>query len=798
MPISMERLKSTIRPDRTIILLGAGASIPSGAPSGTALAQRLWKNITGTEPQSDDLVEAASILERRYGRKAIVDEICNALEPLQPTGGLLALPQFGWNSIFSTNFDLLMERAYKHAGQLLTPIRSNYDISSNENATNTRLYKIHGCITQDQSMGHKASMILTEHDYEEHERYRQTMFPMLQTMMLTNNVIIIGQSLRDRHLHDLVKSVLLSQQDCVNTSVYVLVYDPDDLRAPLLEDRGAKIIFGGIDEFIHSIASDFVAAPTSGISPGSAIHLPPSIVSTVHDVSTQAGAPPDALRMFNGGPATFSDIRAGATFERSRLAESIQKIVSSPTPLVAVIGAAGVGKTTFARQIALGALLERMIVWEHRPDFPFQSSPWVAIEAELRASGKRAVLLLDECTHYLRQANILVEALGALDAPALKIILTANAAQWNPRLKSPIIFKKGLTIELSRLDSAEINSLINLYQHNREVGALVQQEFRVLHRAGQVSRLREKCGADMFVCLKNIFARDSLDTILLTEFAELDENYQEYYRYVSGLEAVGMRVHRQLLMRMLNISAQQVSTALGGLSGIVDEYDIDGKMGIYGWSTRHIVIARKITDYKFSNHDDLEKLFDAIIDNINPAIRIELQSVRDLCDTEFGIGRLAESKTRQRLYKRLVEVATGERIPWHRLVRELLEHESLEDAEHGIRSAVDAVGSDGPLDRYKVRLLTERADRTKGIGDEDRVALTRVAYETAMANIRRYPNDKFSYRALCDVAVKLVQRHQNPAVLDESIQKLREAADKILDPDMDRKLRYYEDLRARM
>lgn len=798
MPISLDTLKQSINSRQSVLLLGAGAAMPSGAPSGAALAEKLWQDVAKSSAQSDDLIDTASILERRFGRRAVMEIVRNTLQPLQPTGGLLAIPHHGWNAVFSTNFDKLVERAYKRAGVPLIPVRSNFDLTNRENREGVTLYKIHGCITQDRAFGDKASMILTEQDYEDYQRYRQTMFSTLQTMMLTNDVIVLGQSLRDRHLQDLVKKVLSYRQEGVQSEIYVVVYDRDDLRAPLLEDRGAKVVFAGIDEFAHAMAHGITQESVPTLTEGGAPNLAASLVSTVYDVQARKADSPNVKRMFSGGPASYADIRSGATFERSRHRDAVDRLAEGTAPLVAIIGSAGVGKTTFARQIASNLSADGIPVWEHRNDFPFQSKPWIALERELSSSGQSGILLLDECTRYLRQANILFDALGSLEKPALRVIATANAAQWAPRLKSPIVYKKGVVIELSRLDSAEVNSLINLYQYNKDVSELVQKGFRELPRSTQVSRLREKCGADMFVCLRNIFANENLDTILLTEFEELDDSYQEYYRYVAALEAVGTRVHRQLLMRMLSISADTVSYVLNGLSGIIDEYDIKPKLGIYGWSTRHIVIARRITEYKFSNYDELEKLFDAIIDNINPAVPMELQSVRDVCDNEFGIGRLAETKTRQRLYKRLIEAAEGERIPWHRLVRELLEHESLEDAEYGLRNAIEAVGSDGPLDRYKVRLLLARADRTPGIANGDRLALVRKAFETAEENIRRHPADKFSYKALCDVAIELIRRGESPYILDGPLNKMRDAADKILDPTMDRDLRYYEDIRAKM
>lgn len=209
-------------------------------------------------------------------------------------------------------------------------------------------------------------------------------------------------------------------------------------------------------------------------------------------------------------------------------------------------------------------------------------------------------------------------------------------------------------------------------------------------------------------------------------------------------------------------------------------------------------VARIITDYKFASLDELDELFTRIVDNINPAVRTELQSIRDLCDTEFGIGRLAEPAVRKKLYRRLIEIAPAERIPWHRLIRELLLEANFEEASYVIRDATAAVGADGPIDRYKVRLLVARSEATPGLATSDRVALLRQAYELAANNTDRHKADKHAYRVLCEVAMKLASKTDSPYILDEAIAKMRDAADSILDPDLDRELRHFEGVRARL
>lgn len=794
MPISLDELATEVRPEKTVLLLGAGASIPSGAPDAADLARKLWRGVTGTNPISDDLAEVAFLIERKYSRRALIEELQSILRPLIPTGGLLALPQYEWPKIYTTNFDQLIESAYRKNGKNIVVIRSNFDFSATEATPGVRLNKIHGCITQDSALGHRSNVIITERDYEEYAKYRQLLFSSLQLDMFSKDVLVIGHSLGDRHLRDLaLQAAKLKDQEGAPGRIFALVYQADDVRAPLLEDKGIRVAFGGIDQFVHALAnrSAVIRERASG-APGAEVgELSAALLPTTVEIAHAVTMPADIKRMFNGGSATYADVRQGATFERSVVSQCVDSALDADSVALVVTGAAGVGKTTLARQIALRLFDENVAVWEHRSDFPLSSADWLAVEGRLRAKGARGVLFVDECTHSLRQVNLLINALSEQAKPALKLILTANSAQWAGRLKSSKIFQKGKMFELSVLDDFEINALVNLVAQNAQIASLVEAQFRNLTREQQRSQLKRRCSADMFVCLKNIFNFENLDTILLREFNELDEAPQEHYRYIAALEAIGTRVHRQLIMRMLSIPADAVSKILEGLTGIVDEYDIDVDEGIFGWSTRHLVIARIISEYKFSKYEDLVDLFETVVEHLNPSVRVELRSVRDLCDSEFGIGRLNRAD-RVRLYEKLVQIAPGERIPWHRLIREELEEGSIEEAAHLIRRAEEAAGVDSPIDRYKVRLLIARAEKTEGISPGDRVAILRKAYDQALSNIDHHRLDKYSYTTLCDVAVKLAEHGESVYILDESIKKLRKAEEDLLDPDLARNLRYFE------
>jgi len=798
MPITLHDLTGSIDPKRTALLLGAGASVPSGAPTGAALAHLLWTQVAKSGPVSDDLMETTSILCRRYNRSVVVDEIVKPLKRLRPTAGLLALPNMEWNGIFTTNFDQLVETAFRQHRVPLAVFRTNYDFSRKEDAVGKKLFKLHGCISQDRSKGDKASMILTEDDYDEFKSFRAAIFAELQRSLMQGDVLVVGQSLRDQHLQTLVREVLKTKNEGAPGNVYVLAYEPDDIRAPLLEDRGARIAFGGIDELMHAFAQASVEPQQTLVAEDNTTLLQFSLLSTVKDIAVEVSSGSNVIRMFNGGPATYADIASSVIFERDQQTQIADQLHSHEIRAATIIGSAGVGKTTMARAIAFDLHRRGLGAWEHKNEFNFQHKAWIETEVQLRAAGRRAILVLDECTHFMKGVNTLLDHLGSIDRPAIQLLITANASQWTPRLKSPNFFVKAKLLTISALSDVEIRSLLNLVEQNRVISNLVQAEFKREGRNRQFERLRQKCSADMFVCLKNIFANENLDTILLQEYDELSPGLQEYYRFVSALEAVGTRVHRQLILRMLNVSASEVGAVLSGLAGIVDEYDINPSRGIFGWSTRHVVIARKITEYKFSHIDELTKLFEQIIDNANPVESIELQSLRALCDVDYGIGRIGDAPTRERLYRRLVKLVPGERIPWHRLIREKLQGKEINDTEYLIRDAAEAVGTDSPIDRYKVRLLILRSQVTPGISEADRLALLRKAYELAMKNTHKHRLDKYSFRELCNVGVELAKRGESWSYLDEAIVRMREATGDIMDPELDRLLQSYEGVRARL
>lgn len=495
--------------------------------------------------------------------------------------------------------------------------------------------------------------------------------------------------------------------------------------------------------------------------------------------------------MFNGWPASYADISAGLTFQRT-VSETIEHQLRSSDSICAILlGASGVGKTTAARQAIYRLLRQGFYCWAHKGDHTLLADKWLSVAKYLKRKKQHGTIFIDDAHNHLHQLNELVDLLVSDENGNLKIIAASTRNHWNPRVKTPNIFKFGAVHNLVKLQPEEITRLLQLIDNNAEIRPLAEENFSGFSRHER-RRLVDRCESDMFVCLKNIFASEKFDDIILRKYASLQEPYQNIYRLVAAMESAGIRVHRQLVIRVLGIPALEIPAVLSHLTDIVHEYTISEREGIYGWKGRHSVIVDIIARYKFAEVEKLIDLFSKVIDCILPTYEIEIRTIRELCNIESGLSKIPDKSVQNTLLRKMMSVAPGERIPRHRLIRNLIEMGEFEKAETEIRLFDKDFGGDGPVFRYKVNLLVARAIRTSGIMEEDRLAILEKAREMAIVGISRYPNNKNMLAAYCDVGIELYRRTGDLTVFDQAISEMKDAEVRIGDPDISKLISRYE------
>jgi hypothetical protein len=519
------------------------------------------------------------------------------------------------------------------------------------------------------------------------------------------------------------------------------------------------------------------------------VSLRPSTIDIRH--ATEAFAP-SISSMYNGRPASYADIHGGLTFDRS-VANNIYRMFTQTDVICGgIIGASGVGKSTTARQVAIKLLPEGWHCWEHKVDLTLHAADWVQVAAQLKSENQYAILIIDEAHLHLQALNELLDRLVAEQIANLKILYISTNNHWRPRIKSPAINKNGRESTLSQLNSLEIDRLITLVESSDAIRPLVENSFSGFSRQQKRSRLIDRCGRDMFVCLRNIFASENFDNIIMKEFNEIESNLQEVYKIVSAMESSGVRVHRQFLIRTLNMPADSIQSILVNLSDVVSEYDIDTKVGIYGWRVRHPVIAEIITRFKYNDAKEFIRLFDMVIDNISPTYEIERRTINEMCNFETGIQRIPSRSEQNRLLRRLISIAPGERVPRHRLIRNLIEDEQFDLAETEIRVFEQELGRDGPVARYQASLLLGRAIYTKGLVDSDRLVILNRAHLSAKTSQERFTTNRSLFSVSCEIGLQIFKLSGDATAFNEAMLALKRAEIRLSDPEITKLVRGFE------
>src|SRR5665647_588345 len=115
MPTPLSQLADEVVPARTVLFFGSGSSLPSGAPSVAQLEQAISAAFN-LNAQGFSLAELGSLADGKAGRKPLIAELRKRFVDIKPTGGLLNLPLYEWKSLFTTNYDELVEQSYARKG----------------------------------------------------------------------------------------------------------------------------------------------------------------------------------------------------------------------------------------------------------------------------------------------------------------------------------------------------------------------------------------------------------------------------------------------------------------------------------------------------------------------------------------------------------------------------------------------------------------------------------------------------------------------------------------------------------
>ena len=428
MPISVADLIRGLDPERTVLLFGAGSSAPSNAPSVQDLKNH-FESMFGISGKEYSLAEQTAIIENKTGnRAALVGALRDRFKGLIPTGALLNLPLYDWKSLFTTNYDRLIEDSYYRRSRPLASYSSNFDFGPKADARAVQLFKLHGTIEKDISDGDHSRIILTQNDYDATTDYREELFDRLKADLAGSHLIVIGHSLADQDIKGIVdRALTLKAKSGSGGQITLFMYSKDDDRALVYQSRGFQICFGGLDDFFAALTDRVVPSAGAAIPTGDPLDQFPALRPVTTDVAhQQSTARANVSAMFNGWPASYADIGAGLTFARD-VADQIKAQLTAGDKFISILlGPSGVGKTTAIRQAITELGKINFLCWEHKPDQALLVEVWRGLAIFLKTNNLTGCLFVDDAHIDLAEINDLVDFLVADKNNSLRLVLVSR------------------------------------------------------------------------------------------------------------------------------------------------------------------------------------------------------------------------------------------------------------------------------------------------------------------------------------------------------------------------------------
>jgi hypothetical protein len=135
----------------------------------------------------------------------------------------------------------------------------------------------------------------------------------------------------------------------------------------------------------------------------------------------------------------------------------------------------------------------------------------------------------------------------------------------------------------------------------------------------------------------------------------------------------------------------------------------------------------------------------------------------------------------------MISTAPGERVPRHRLIRNLIAGAEYDKAETEMRVFEADFGLDGPVYWYKVDLMVARATRSPGLMREDRLTILEEGRELALGGMNRFALNKSLLAAYAELGLEYYRITRKYEVFDDAMERLHEAEEKLADSDVTRR-----------
>lgn len=631
-----------------MLFLGAGIGghykRPDGspAPDGKEFVKQIIDEFKLGIPPDTDLPRVAQLAEIRSKSRDDLDKfIKKSLANLEPDEHIQWLTTFPWRAIFTTNYDMGLERAYAlnpNPPQKPISIGVTADLVYTDTYVDVPIFHLHGtpyppCVSP---------IVITQADYTKYQEHREMVWNRLKIDCATSPILYIGYSGRDPNWQLVVEEVAREFLPSRPPASYRVDPYADPIDAELHRDvRRVETLPISLPDF-HKLVDDEIGdrrpEPETlnkyknrvpqhlrdeyDKAPAAMMRL---LDSWIYVNGESVTLEPNTKDFLHGSVPSWSLIAQGHRFIRDIEDEMWEWIVEYATDpkarstAITITGAAGYGITTILMAIAL-----RLVEATHGPVFMLREGAEVnegdVAYAATLFPNVACYFIIDQAREHAinLQAALTQQRKTKLNC---LFILGERRNQW---LSSKGRFTTEEFVVLP-LSDGEINKLLDFLGAEGALG-----ELEPLDRDFQFNIIKNKHEQQLLVAMREATAGEGVgfDAIIENEYRAIDEENspslaRQLYLLVCCFYQHGMLIRDHLLESVLRLPLDAMHKEVGTLlEGLVDYTETDIVRGEYAARARHRIIAEIVWKKCGSRHRK-EELLQRSMEKMNLTYRLD-------------------------------------------------------------------------------------------------------------------------------------------------------------------------------
>jgi tetratricopeptide (TPR) repeat protein len=677
-------LVAAVAEGRAVLFLGAGAS--RGAkdangneiPLASQLAEKLIATFLGPPYAGLDFRTAYDLSCSQRDVRTVQRFLFDQLSPFHPAAFHERIPTIPWAGLLTTNYDLIIERAYSKARspvQKLVPNVRDDDGSADLLDYRSVLYvKLHGCITRYHEV-HPPLVASTE-QLIAFRNGRNGQFDTFLEWAKTKTLIFAGYSFLDNNLRSLFAEIIKEGDN--RPRHYIVNRGLLEAEQTYWSDRRVTAINMTFEDFVVKLDQTIPIGKRSlGQLASHTLHtssftrfitvpgrletddLRSYFASLIHQVSSAVVAPADDPRKFyRGFDLGWFPIQAELDVHRAITNEVLsEQIIQTPpaerASFVIIKGHAGSGKSVTLRRIAWEAATrhERLcfLVSRHGLLDPKR------FEEIFSLTNLPIYLFIDNVSEH---KDRILELLGLIRKmrAAVRIIGTESFSIWNTSCDDlePFVSSE---YEMRYLSESAIKELVSKLDAHNSLGYLesLTPELRY-------EQLRQIHGRQLLVALLEATHGVPLIDIIANEHQSIPTpEARILYLDICSLHRFGPPVRAGLISRLHDISFDEFEERLFKPLEQIVHLRRDPKSGDYVYEARHSHIANVVYEAALKTQEERFDNLVRIVTKLNPTFSYDLEVLARLVKADNILTAIPDPFRGRQLYDAALSAA-GRRV----------------------------------------------------------------------------------------------------------------------------------------